>query len=84
VNVGIHLKAPDGVLINHDFARLSISAERVRPGQTVEISGTLPHPGTDDFVLELDLVAEGITWFELVGGNPTKLAFSGRAYIGVR
>jgi len=82
VNVGIHLKRPDGVLLNHDFARLSISSERVRPGQTIEISGTVPQPGTDDFLLELDLVAEAITWFELVGGNPITLAFRRRAYVG--
>lgn len=82
VNVGIHLRSADGRMLDNDFTRLPVSSERVRLGQKVEISGTIPRPAVDDFQLELDLVAEGIIWFEIVGGNPMKLTFRNRAYVG--
>lgn len=84
VNVGIHLRSPDGRMLDNDFARLPVSSERVRLGQKIEVSGTIPRPDVADFQLELDLVAEGIIWFEIVGGMPMKLAFRDRAYVGSR
>lgn len=81
VNVGIHLKSNDGGMLNHDFARLSVSSGRVRLGEKIEVSGTVPWPDVDDFQFELDLVAEGIIWFEIVGSNPMKLTFRNRAYV---
>jgi hypothetical protein len=39
-------------------------------------------PPIDDFDLELDLVAEAVTWFELRGVNPLVLPFRGRLYHG--
>lgn len=82
VNIGIHLRSADGRMLNNDFTRLSVSSERVRLGQKIDVSGTIPHPDMSDFQLELDLVAEGIIWFEIVGGHPMKLTFRDRAYVG--
>lgn len=82
VNIGIHLRSADGRMLDNDFARLSVSSERVRLGHKVDVSGTIPRPDMSDFQLELDLVAEGIIWFEIVGGNPIKLSFRDRAYVG--
>lgn len=82
VNVGIHLRSADGRMLDNDYTRLPVSSERVRLGQKIEVSGTIPRPDVDDFQLELDLVAEGVIWFEIVGGKPMKLAFRKRAYVG--
>jgi SAM-dependent methyltransferase len=82
VNVGVHLRSADGRMLDHDFTRVSVSSERVKLGQKVEISGTIPWPDVDDFNLELDLVAEAVIWFEIVGGQPMKLPFRKRAYVG--
>lgn len=82
VNVGVHLRSADGRMLDNDLARLSVSSEQVRPGQKVDVSGTIPRPDMPAFQLELDLVAEGIIWFEIVGGIPIKLAFRDRAYVG--
>jgi hypothetical protein len=82
VNVGIHLRSADGRMLDNDFTRLPVSNERVRLGQKIEISGAVPRPDVDDFQLEVDLVAEGIIWFEIVGGKPMKLTFRKRTYVG--
>lgn len=81
VNVGIHLKSTEGRMLNNDHARLSVSEKRVRLGEKVEISGTIPQPDIEDYLLEVDLVAEAVIWFELVGGQPLKLRFRKRAFV---
>jgi hypothetical protein len=81
VNVGIHLKSTDGHMLNNDHARLSVSEGRVRLGEKIEISGTVPLPDMEDFQLEVDLVAEAIIWFEFVGAQPMKLPFRKRTYV---
>ena len=81
VNVGIHLKSISGRMLNNDHARLPVSTEPVRVGETLEISGTIPLPDIEDFQLEVDLVAEAIVWFEFVGSQPVKLHFRKRAYV---
>ncbi|MGD9879071.1 MAG: class I SAM-dependent methyltransferase [Reyranella sp.] len=81
VNVGMHLKAADGTLLDNDFGRLPISRDRVVQGQKRDIVEVLRLPDAGDFNLELDLVAESIIWFEIVGGSPLTLSFRGRKYV---
>lgn len=68
VKVGIHLLDGDGRLLDFDFARYRFDRP-VAPGETVRkrIGVTLPEPGA--YRLALDLVAEGICWFEVVGSS---------------
>jgi hypothetical protein len=72
VNVGAHLFATDGRLIDFDFMRLRLGTGEtpVEPGATIEVVGELPNPGAGDFRVEFDLVAEHIAWFA-ENGNPT-------------
>lgn len=65
VNLGVHMK--DEVHYDHDFARINVSAAEVPPGGSCSVSGLLRYPDATQFRLGLDLVAEGVTWFELNG-----------------
>jgi SAM-dependent methyltransferase len=72
VNVGVHLLAPAGRMLELDFARGALGRE-VAPGEgvTVRVPVTFSEPG--DFVLAVDLVAERIAWFEELGSEPQLL-----------
>lgn len=73
VNIGVHLHAADGQLINGDYARFALSTDRVLPGQARAVDVSIPNPpGLDEFELVIDLVAEGVAWFEIVGGAPAR------------
>lgn len=80
VNIGVHLRTLDGRLIDNDYTRLSISPDRVLPGRKLRIDADLPLPAVEDFEVELDLVSENVTWFELNGGKPLRLTFRDRRY----
>jgi SAM-dependent methyltransferase len=82
VNIGAHLRRADGDLVDNDFARLPVFLERVTPGQILTVTGDLPLPSIDDFDVELDLVSEGVTWFEMMGVKPLTLSFRNRLYRG--
>src|SRR6266850_3276785 len=69
VNLGVHLRARDGRPIAVDFARVTLVGVTA-PGhaQAVEFALAPPEPG--DYLLEFDLVSEGVGWFEM-NGSPT-------------
>lgn len=69
VNIGVHLYASDGTLIDLDFARIALGGNGVVPGERVTVIVDLPIP-QDGGNLIFDLVAEGVTWFEGVGNRP--------------
>ncbi|WP_395709127.1 class I SAM-dependent methyltransferase [Reyranella sp.] len=81
VNIGVHLRGADNSMLDNDFTRLSLSSDRVRPGEKREVNELLPLPELDDFTIELDPVAENVTWFELTGGSPLRLTFRNRRYV---
>jgi len=73
INIGVHLHAADGRLINGDYARFALSSDRLTPGQGRTVEMSIPNPpGLDAFELVIDLVAEGVVWFEVAGGTPSK------------
>ncbi|MFT8243448.1 class I SAM-dependent methyltransferase [Roseomonas sp. BN140053] len=63
VNLGVMRRRADGTL-ERDFQRQRLGPEPPAPGRAVELSFTLPPLGAADAGYELDLVSEGITWFE--------------------
>jgi hypothetical protein len=69
VNLGLHLLAADGRVVNNNFGRIRLPAGGVPIGQTVVVNGSVAMPTQDDFVLELDLVAEHVAWFSDLGGS---------------
>ena len=68
-------------MLDGDFARLSVSNDHIRAGQRVNVGESLRLPDLNDFDLELDLVAENVTWFELAGATPLKLSFRHRQFV---
>ena len=73
VNLGAHLRARDGRPISVDFARIAL-VDTTAPGhgQTVEFALAPPEPG--DYLLEFDLVSEGVGWFEMNGSATVTVA----------
>jgi SAM-dependent methyltransferase len=64
VNLGVHLRLLDGRPLNVDFARIPLERGTAPGGdQTVDFSLEPPAPG--DYLLEFDLVSEGVAWFEM-------------------
>jgi hypothetical protein len=71
VKVGVHLLDANGQLLENDFARGRLKAD-VMPGEavTVKLSVTFTEPG--EYVLSVDLVAEHIYWFQVLGSQPQR------------
>jgi SAM-dependent methyltransferase len=69
VRLASHLYDASGTLLSVDFSRHEL-AKDVLPGESIDmtVSVTLPRPGR--YRLGFDLVAEGVTWFEIVGSRP--------------
>ena len=69
VKVGTHLYAASGKLLDLDFSRHYFSRP-IEPGETVsrDIALTFRDPGV--YRVAIDLVSEGICWFENVGATP--------------
>jgi hypothetical protein len=69
VAVGVQLLDRDGRLLGRDHYRLAL-AHAVAPGQTVAVTCACPappEPGAYQF--KIDMVAEGVTWFEAAGST---------------
>jgi hypothetical protein len=75
VTVGGHLLSASGdVVLEHDYFRAPLPRD-IQPGDIFETSISLPWPLTSgSFVIELDMVDEGITWFHERGSATLRLA----------
>jgi SAM-dependent methyltransferase len=74
VQLGIQLLSAEFATLDRDFARASLPSD-VAFDQSVEVvvGVTLPD-ATRPYVLKLDLVDEGVCWFEDVGSKPVYVA----------
>lgn len=69
VTLGIQVLDADGRLLARDHHREPLPND-VPPGQTVALTFNCPAPVEPGrYVLKLDLVAEGVTWFETAGSR---------------
>ena len=69
VRVGVQLLAADGTLITRDHSRHELPAP-LDPGGRCELTLAVPAPSeAGAYLLKLDLVREGIGWFELAGSQ---------------
>ena len=67
VRLGAHLLRSGEEEVDWDWARVSLP-RNVKPGEAVEVQFTLqapPEPG--EYIIEFDMVAEHVTWFEDFG-----------------
>jgi ubiquinone/menaquinone biosynthesis C-methylase UbiE len=73
VRLGVQLLDAEGRMLDRDFARADLPHD-VAPGGRAAVSIAFPAPaGIGGYQLKIDLVAEGVTWFE-PGGSAVVLA----------
>jgi ubiquinone/menaquinone biosynthesis C-methylase UbiE len=74
VSLGVHLRDASGSEIARDYMRLPLTRE-VAPKETLELPAEIAAPPeAGRFKLQLDLVAEGVCWFEHMGSPPLSVA----------
>ena len=74
VQLGVQLFSADRALLDKDFARVGLLSD-VAADQSVEIAIVITLPdATTPYILKLDLVDEGVCWFEDVGSRPVYVA----------
>ena len=70
VKIGFHLYTANRQLITLDFHRWNFARD-INPGESVSVTLEVPSPnGTGEYLLAVDLVSEGICWFENIGSQP--------------
>lgn len=69
VKIGTHLYTADDTLLDHDFSRHPFKDD-VEPGAVILYTIKVPFPERGVFKLSIDLVSEGICWFENVRSQP--------------
>jgi hypothetical protein len=69
VRIATHLYDWNAKLIAVDHSRHDLPHE-VRPGESIRMRVDVPLPADGSFVVGVDLVAEGVIWFENVGSRP--------------
>jgi hypothetical protein len=75
VRVGTHLYDGSDNLLSIDHSRHDLP-HAVAPGDAVSFQITVPTPDTGDVRLVVDLVAEGVTWFENSGSEARSVRVS--------
>src|SRR5688572_2438866 len=71
VRFGVHLFDEAGTLIDLDYFRKDLPREeRVLPGDSLEFVAEVPTPSPGVYIMQCDVVSEGVCWFEH-NGSPT-------------
>lgn len=74
VNLGVHLFASDGRMLDHDYGRFAVSQDKVMRMDNRHLAFEIPHPPElEEFELVIDLVSEGVGWFEVGGTKPVRI-----------
>jgi tRNA (mo5U34)-methyltransferase len=69
VRVGAHLLRADEEEVDWDWTRVALPRE-LKPGEVVELQFTVKAPrDAGDYIIEFDMVAEHVTWFEDFGAG---------------
>ncbi len=78
VLIGCHLARSNGELVDHDFLRVPLKpspAESTDAEEQLEISFTFTAPPPGSYVLDFDLVSEGVCWFAANGSRTVRVPF---------
>lgn len=74
VSLGVHRLRADGTTVAHDCVRIPLP-RAVAPKQSLGMSAVIPAPPeAGGWLLRLNLVAEGVCWFDHMGSAPFDLA----------
>lgn len=76
VRLGAHLYDETDTLLEVDHFRAPLPRD-VEPGETIDMVARIPVPGPGAYRLTLDLVAEGVSWFENLGSAPCRVTARG-------
>ena len=73
VSLGAHLYDDSGTLLNFDAGRVALTSppRTLAPNETASCRLTLPGLAAGRYRVELDCVAERVTWFAPAGSTPT-------------
>ncbi|HXH41052.1 MAG TPA: methyltransferase domain-containing protein [Thermoanaerobaculia bacterium] len=76
VALGAHLYDEGGRLLTFDlhWERLTDPPREISPEETLIVRMTLPPQGAGRYLLEVDCVAAGVSWFAQLGSRPAQLA----------
>jgi hypothetical protein len=66
VRLGVQLLSEDGAIINKDYSRHDLPTA-LNPGEHCAFRLQVSAPPVGRYVLKVDLVREGVSWFELAG-----------------
>jgi ubiquinone/menaquinone biosynthesis C-methylase UbiE len=75
VRLGVQLVGADGAIIDRDYMRHPLP--RLSPGAHTDLVLEIPRPQGNNVSLRLDLVREGVRWFEQSGSQPCTFAIRG-------
>src|SRR5207253_6530543 len=75
VNLGVHLRSRDGRPMNVDFARITLEGATA-PGHEQSVDFAIAPPDPGEYLLEFDLVSEGVGWFEMNDSPTVTLALT--------
>ena len=78
VNLGVHLRTSDGKPLDVDYARIHLT-DQTAPGSTQGIDFVLNPLSPGEYILEFDLVSEGVGWFEANGSATVSVPITVRA-----
>jgi 4-amino-4-deoxy-L-arabinose transferase-like glycosyltransferase len=73
VSLGNHWLDPSGRTAINDDGRSALLRD-LKPGETTELPLTVNAPGPGRYILELDMLQEGVSWFGLVGSPTVRLS----------
>jgi ubiquinone/menaquinone biosynthesis C-methylase UbiE len=76
VRFGIQLFDEHGNLLDIDYFRYHLTpgaGREVLPGTEIQLAIAVPMPGPGKYILQCDLVSEGVCWFERAGMQPLRL-----------
>ena len=75
VRLGVQLLTSDAVMIDRNHARHSLPT--LLPGGQCEIALEIPSPtGSGSYSIRIDVVREGVRWFEMTGSRPATCAIT--------
>jgi SAM-dependent methyltransferase len=76
VALGAHLHGEDGKLITFDlhWERLTDPPREIAPGESATVRMRLPPRSAGRYLLEVDCVAAGVSWFAQLGSQPARIA----------
>ncbi len=77
--VGAHLRDANDTMVDYDWYRLSLPGE-MEPGEEEQLTLDCTAPSVPGrYIVEVDMVAEGVAWFAQLGSPTVKLTLDVRA-----